>query len=321
MSRWALDLHRNTSETVGLMNGMSIAVGVHMRKANLLLAAGVPLFANCPAPTTCGLMGGPSDTWVEPWDGGLVDGGSVTNGQLDWASCQQVCSTANACVILDAGLVQCHLFCVGGRVPPGLVSLSGVDASPGSWLARMAELEAAAVHAFMHLATELDAHGLPRFAAEALRAAEHEVRHATSVTRLALRYGYCPRPLEMRTSELRSLEAIAIDNAGEGCGRELFGSVLNVHQARTATDPAIAEVMTEIAAEEAEHAELSFGLAAELMPRLTVAQRRRAREAQEVVLEVLAGDEIRPAARGPLGLMDQAQALATSRALLDQRRL
>jgi len=141
------------------------------------------------------------------------------------------------------------------------------------------------------------------------------------VTRLALRYGHCPQPLAMKPSEVRSLEALAVDNAGEGCGRELFGAVVNAHQARAAQDGEVAAAMAAIAGDEAEHAELSFALAEALMPRLSAAQRRSAREAQARVLESLGADEVHPAARGALGLMDGAQAGATARALLHRRRL
>jgi len=109
----------------------------------LLVAAGAPFLA-CGPPGSC-----PPTNVSTAWDGGLPDGGSVSSsGYLDFTSCRQICAdvlpTASSCHVEDAGLVMCTYMCVGGRAPPGLVSLSGVDASPGSWLARMAELEAAA---------------------------------------------------------------------------------------------------------------------------------------------------------------------------------
>jgi len=299
--------------------------------------AGVPLLSGCPTHgpqteacvvqgtvPTCGLQGGGGLLATALWDGGVAADGGVTNGLLDAATCQALCTCApqtSYCQVVDSSLVECRFGCVGGRAPPGLRQLSGVDASPGSWLARMAELEAAAVHAFLHLARELDAHRLPRFAAAALEAAGHERRHATQVTALALRHGHCPVAPDVGTSEVRSLEALALDNAGEGCGRELFGAVLNAHQGRVAGDPRVAETMGAIAVDEAGHAGLSLELAAELMPRLTVAQRRRAREAQAEVLTSLAADEVAAPARAALGLMDRAQATATARRLLDERRL
>jgi hypothetical protein len=291
------------------------------------VAAGVPALTSCGTPNSgCGgLLGGPGSVSYVAWDGGTVDSGivdgSAVPGQPDFGTCRALCPAGANCTVVDAGLVECRVTCIGGRAPPGLISLSGVDATVGSWLARMAELEAAAVEAFIHLAKELDAHGLPHFADAALRAAGHEIQHATKVTGLALRHGRAPQPLALRPSEVRSLEALALDNAGEGCGREAFGALVNQHQARTAADPAVASVMRSIAGDELAHADLSFALAEALMPRLTVAQRGRAREAQASVLERLSSDDVPDQARQTLGLMDANQATAAARAVLDQRRL
>ena len=124
---------------------------------------------------TCRLFGGGGVVATVRWDGGLADGGMLSNGFFDSNTCAQLCScvsTTNACqLVSDAGLVECRVQCVGGRAPPGLAQISRVDESPGSWLSRMAELEAAAVHAFLHLARELDTHGLPLLASAARSAA------------------------------------------------------------------------------------------------------------------------------------------------------
>lgn len=186
----------------------------------------------------------------------------------------------------------------------------------------MAELEAAAVHAFMHMARELDAHGFPRLAESALVAAQHEVSHAQRITRLALRFGYCPRKPSIEDSPVRSLEALAIDNAGEGCGRELFGAALNVYQAQTAADPDVAAVMGAIAADEMKHAKFSLDLAQALMPRLSRAQRERAREAQAATLLSFADEEgASDVARKRLGLFDGAEARTMAQRLLHQHQL
>lgn len=291
-----------------------------MIKSKWLLIAGVPALTGCPFDGgTCG------KTSLEPWDGGLSDGGSITGGKLDDATCLSVCNTypshPDDCLIADGGLVQCSLQCVGGRAPPGLLALSSVDSTAGSWLSRMAELEAAAVHAFRHLAVELEAHGLSSWAHAARVAAEHEVRHAHQLTRLALRSGYAPKPLLVEASPIRSLEELAIDNAAEGCGRELFGAHVNRHQARHAMDKAVAETMAGIADDEASHARFSVELAQVLLPRLTIAQRRRAREAQERVLAALTADEVPAAARATLGLVDQSQAFELASQLLEANRV
>jgi hypothetical protein len=164
-------------------------------------------------------------------------------------------------------------------------------------------------------------HGLAAFASAALAAAQDEVRHTALVTGRSLHHGRCPVHRPSAGSELRTLEAMALDNAGEGCGRELFGALVNAQQARTAGDPRVAGVMGEIAVDELAHARLSFALAAALRPRLTLAQRRRAREAQEQTLTALGAEGVPDALRQTLGLMDHAQARATTRALLDPARL
>lgn len=259
------------------------------------------------------------------WDGGLADGGMLSNGFFDSNTCARLCScvsTTNACqLVSDAGLVECRVQCVGGRAPPGLAQISRVDESPGSWLSRMAELEAAAVHAFLHLARELDAHGLPLLASAARSAAGDEVLHAQKAARLAVRRGWSPQPLVIRASPIRSLAELAIDNAGEGCGRELFGAALNQHQARAASDNEVAIAMGEIAGDEARHAAFSLALSEQLTPRLTLADRRRAREAQAMVLTTLSAEDVPVRSRHTLGLMSRAQAVTTARRLLDANRV
>lgn len=194
-------------------------------------------------------------------------------------------------MVISSTEVGCELHCKGGRRPPGLCALSPAEDSPGSWLARMAQLESASVVAFEHLANELKAHGFEAHGHQALHAATDEVRHTVAITRLALGFGCCPDVRAVGTAPLRSLEAVAIDNAIEGCGRELFGAVFNVHQAQTASDPRVRHTMAKIAQDELGHARLSLDLARAINPRLALAQRRRVREAQAQALEQMATDE------------------------------
>lgn len=292
---------------------------------NSVLAASLPAVGGCwcsPPGSDCG------KTTVVTFDGRsadggmLVDGGLQEDGGIASAACDDICGRyVSSCELADAGLVSCTTFCVGGRAPPGMRELSGVNSSAGSWVARMAELEGAAVYAFSHLSDELSAHGLPQHAAHALTAAHQEVRHAQEVTRLALGLGYCPTARPVHATPLRSLEEVAIDNAGECCGRELLGSLINAHQAKTAANAKVRQTMAGIAADERSHADFSFELARALMPRLTLAQRRRVREAQEKTLVQIGGDTIPAAARKSLGLMDEEQLGATVRGLLEHSRL
>lgn len=280
--------------------------------------AGSPLLSGC-----WPFIGGgncPHVTHVA-WDGGLADGGLPSgDGGLDFATCEAN-DCFGTCAPFDAGLLECRTPCVGGRAPPGLRALSGVDGSAGSWLSRMAELEQAAVRAFLHLSRELDAHGLPQHAAYALRAAGHEVRHARAVTKLALARGWMPRFGAIDDTPVRSLEEVALDNAAEGCGREAFGAAVNLHQAAHAADADVAAAFAGIAPEEVEHARFSSELARALMPRLTTAQRRRAREAQALALSRFADSAESQAAGRALGLMDEDRSRATAIAMLETARI
>jgi hypothetical protein len=293
-----------------------------------LLVAGVPVMS-------CGSCGPAPECFVQfdqPWDGRGLDGG-LTDGGFEgnegYRLCTSLCNQNHpepnsswGCNVPDAGVVHCFVQCTGGRAPPGLQALSTVDGSAGSWVARMAELETAAVPAFERLADELDVHGLNAHARHARQAALEEVRHADAVTRLALRLGHCPAPVKVAAAnEVRSLEELAIDNASEGCGREAFGAVLNQWQATHATDDRVQAVMSSIAVEEHSHAAYSFALAQTLSSRLTIPQRRRTREAQEQMLVALGASGESGRMRKVLGLMDDAQTQTAVRTLLDTRRI
>lgn len=245
------------------------------------LVVGAPALSACP-PGPC-----PQDTFVA-WDAGTRDAGAAPTQEECWEICAAGGDSNATCSLESPGLVRCDVRCIGGRAPPGLMSLSGIGATVGSWLARMAELEAAAVQAFLHLANEFDAHGLRAFADASVDAARDEVRHADAIARLALRYGVSPRIPTIVPTPIRSLEEIVIDNAREGCGRELFGAEVNAHQAEHATDLEVRRVMASIVDDERRHGAVSLSIAETLMPRMTLATRRRARVARDEALLDLA---------------------------------
>lgn len=284
-----------------------------MRKKWLLAALGasgcssVGPFSNCPVMNTIA------------WDGGLPDGGTWGGGAVSQADCVSICTAAGtsgwSCAPGQPGFLDCMSPC-RGRAPTGLVGLSPMHDSLGSWLAVSAEMEAAAVHAFWQLADELEAHGIPGDAARV--AAEDEVRHAHDTAKLSLRHGVMPAtPRVHALAEPRSLEAIALDNAVEGCGRELFGATLNAWQADHAADPEVRALMRTIAGDELGHARLSHQLAETLRPRISLAMRRHLREAQEQALLTFAAAECNERLREQLGLMDPDQAIDAARRLLD----
>lgn len=208
-----------------------------------------------------------------------------------------------------------------GRVPAGLVSMSrDLQASAlGDHLAHCAHLEEASVYAFERLARELTLYRAPReLVAEALHAADDEVRHARVMTDLARASGGEPVPALVEELPLRSLEEVATENAVEGCVRETFGALVGGYQARHAADARIRAAMREIAADEARHASLSHRVHTWALAQLDQAARRRVLAAQRAAIRELladcARDELRDV-RALAGLPAPEMALALAREL------
>lgn len=176
-----------------------------------------------------------------------------------------------------------------GRLPEGC-TMHAIAAGVGGWLASMAELEAAAVEAFERMVIELRHHGAPEeLVARAEAAREEEIRHARAMRRQAARFGGTVRPHARGAMHARGLEAMALENAVEGCVRETFGAILATYQARTASDPDLRRDLAIIAVEEARHAQLSWDLAAWLEERLDECARSRVEAAREEALRILRG--------------------------------
>jgi hypothetical protein len=189
--------------------------------------------------------------------------------------------------------VECSLCGGGGRRPEGYREGARAHAREevGAYLADVARLEAASVPAFLRLARELGAHHAPRPLVEAAaRAARDEVRHARTMAALARRYDAAPSPPDPAPFGVRSLEAMAIENAVEGCVGETYGALVARAQARAARDPAIARAMAGVARDEARHAALAWGVAAWSESRLDAPARRRVRKAQRSALAHLAAN-------------------------------
>jgi hypothetical protein len=158
--------------------------------------------------------------------------------------------------------------CIGRR-PAGLVSHA-----KGGRFAHAAHLEAASVHAFRVLASELALHDAPHeLIAEAKRSARDEIRHAAMMARFAKRFGATFEPPVVEPREPRSLFDLALDNATEGCVRETYGAVEAMILAETERDPEIARAMHAIANDETRHAELAWSIAAWANERLHEADR------------------------------------------------
>ncbi len=190
-------------------------------------------------------------------------------------------------VVVEKGDPNCAI----GRLPAGLcrrVRRTRALDPVGRFFGEVATLEAAAVTAFQQLGRELDVHGAPvALRAAARRSARDEVRHARATARLARRFGGRAVAPRVAAHVPRSLEAVAADNAAEGCIRETYGALVAHAQARRVRDPELRRVLTGIARDETRHAALSWTLRAWTEARLDPAARRRVARSTASALERL----------------------------------
>lgn len=217
----------------------------------------------------------------------------------------------------DGIVVSCG-GCGVGRPPKGFVALEASAISDeGQWLARMAQLEAASVHAFRALRDDLACLGAPQGLLRDLQAAgDDEVRHARAVRLQAERVGAVVPEVGAPARRRRSLEEIAIENIEEGCVNETFGAAIAAIQAEHASDPRIRGMMRTIAREELRHAALSWQVAAWLDLRLDVRARALVDEARLGALASLEA-ELAKGGKGlpSLGVPDAARALGALEAI------
>lgn len=181
----------------------------------------------------------------------------------------------------DTATIECTYvsYCgEGGRRSAGLVSRGDCecDDDVARWFASMAHSEAASVTSFLRLQDELARHGAPEeLRARLWDAARDEVRHARAMRRLARGKGVEPKHPEHVKIDARDLEAIARENAVEGCVAETWSALLCAWQARHCKSPELAEIMREIAADETRHAELAWAIDAWARARLDEDARQR----------------------------------------------
>jgi hypothetical protein len=266
-----------------------------------------------------GVRGEPSIVVPVLPDGGLdcntpCDAWRENNQSGGLRSCFEADSDAGA---LGITCVFDEYECVGGRRPSFLLALKerSRSRSIGAHFAQVARLEAASVRAFSALAGELSDHRAPRSLIDAANfAAKDEIRHTHATSALARRYGARPlRPVFAAAQRGRSLEAIATENATEGCLRETYSALLALWQARHARDGVVAAAMAPIASDELLHAELAWQVAAWAEPRLSKAARDRVESARSAALAELAvevSNPLPPALTAAVGLPSPAAARA-----------
>lgn len=156
--------------------------------------------------------------------------------------------------------------CAIGRRPAGLLSPSEPcaddECEAGVFFSAAARLEAASIPAFEQLARDLAWHDAPsELILEALRARADEVRHARATRELAQGFGASVEAPVVVIGAPRSLLAMALENAVEGCVRETFGAVVASLQAERARDADVRETLSRIAEDETRHAALSWDIA------------------------------------------------------------
>ena len=196
------------------------------------------------------------------------------------------------------------------------------EAGPlGDFFARVATLEWASVTAFERLADDLAHYGAPsELVAEARRSADDERRHTDSMGSLARRFGAPVRAPEFAATDARSLEAVAIENAVEGCVRETYGALVATWQARASQDAGVAAALTDVAADETRHAEFSWALGRWADGVLDEGARARVRAARESAVAELRAEldrAVDPALVSVAGMPDRATGLALFAAMTD----
>ncbi len=223
--------------------------------------------------------------------GSSTDAGTDSGSSTGAVACTAPDATASAgtdtaydpgplytCKPIEGSLASLTCYfedCAYGRRPAGLRSGGRAVTSHalGRLFAEGAHLEAASVPAFERLAAALTAHGAPAsLCARALAAAADERRHAAQMTALAALFDATPATLELDAVAAPTLLELARDNAIQGCVGETWAALLARHQADTAELPQIRAAMTEIAADETEHAELAWAIDAWLHTILSVAE-------------------------------------------------
>lgn len=220
--------------------------------------------------------------------------------------------------------IECLDCFGGGRLPLGLAPPRRVRARSqlGAYFARLAHDEAASVHAFTRLEAELRQLGAP---AELVRAASRSSRdeegHARAMAGWARAFGgIAEAPVEKR-ARARSREAIARENAIQGCVYETYGALMMRWQAAHATSTPLRELFSRISADETRHAALSWSVARWLEPRLPAAARARVSSARaRAVLELRErlGKPRRSAFDAQIGRPSAAHAVALLDGLLSR---
>jgi hypothetical protein len=272
--------------------------------ASLPLGAGC---SNCPPPHQCyapkfGVVAAPST--------------SFTDGGFNEATCAEICAPLTPdgypadsfryCIpdLPDGGppTVECYF----GTCVYGVYTCEAAPTEPGvapvtAALRAAAHAEARSVAHLQRLARDLHRHGAPPTLVKAITsAARDEARHAlifSSLTRAPEIAGATPS----HVTTIRSLEAIALDNAIGGRTLETWSAVQIAWQSRHAS-PSLRGAFAEVAADELRHARLARAIEEWIVPRLGRTARARMIDERSRALVELAPSVIRAGRFAPRAL-------------------
>lgn len=276
-------------------NGVAVCTIVHERARGRVVVMHVPHWC----PQGGGPRPGPAPREV-PGEKILVErvwireDGTLAKSDLEWTAFGMVNEVRHNC----------------GRRFEGLELDDTECDEPGAQLAAMAELEAASVPAFDRLTRELATWGAPEdLVRRAWLAMRDEIRHTRVMRALARQHGHAPRAIAVPPLPCRSLEAIAHENAIEGCVREAYGALVATYQAERAS-PELRAAFSAIAVDERRHAELAEDVHAWILGRLEAAPREAVERARTRAEAELRASVMTSRACSELGLPSGPDAVA-----------
>jgi hypothetical protein len=261
----------------------------------------------------------------------------------DQCASDQDCPTTTYCSVVD-GARKCanpgcaigRPFLVGGAARVAKVvrradwcsdlspSMDGLDHSARATLAeawtQVALMEHASIAAFSRFALELLSLGAPSALVEATHAAiRDETVHARDAFALASAYGGAPvgpGPFGATTASLagRSGEDIVLTAILEGCVGETVAAAEATEALSRATDRAVREALTKVAADEARHATLAWRF---IQWVIESGPEELARAAREALRAVTVPEAATATARIPMHRERQAPALS-AHGMLDE---
>ena len=184
------------------------------------------------------------------------------------------------CVVSTPGH-PCARLTTGAVVEADGVGLGGA-------LRLLHQLEVISAVAFRRLAEELAVASAPAdLIRDALTAAVEEERHAELAAGLLSTRDLPVSSIAFEPVGARSLEAIAIENAVEGCVRETWGALSARHQATHAEHADSRDFFAAIAEDETRHADWSWRVAGWVLGQLDDAAALRVRSAQARAVDAL----------------------------------